>query len=184
MLTRIVRYVFLAVIITNATGCSLFIDAAGVSPAALGTQELVHKKFGKPQRISTIRLQHSTGETRDFEVEHYIVHWKVASELPELPVQTYCLLTPIWESITTPIWESITTPIFLLFAIDEIVRVHSLEFVYDDEGKTIGLRYPSALMGPPTSSEEIVYVGEWTDPSRPESQSLLLFGEWREQTTD
>ncbi len=173
MLTRIVRYVFLAVIITNATGCSLFIDAAGVSPAALGTQELVHKKFGKPQRISTIRLQHSTGETRDFEVEHYIVHWKVASEFP---VQTYCLLEPIWESITTPI--------FLLFAIDEIVRVHSLEFVYDDEGKTIGLRYPSALMGPPTSSEEIVYVGEWTDPSRPESQSLLLFGEWREQTTD
>jgi hypothetical protein len=86
VLTRIVGYVFLAVVITNTTGCSLLISGAGVSTAAPRTRELVRREFGQPQRISTIRLQHSTGETREFEVEHYLVHRKFAP-----PIRTWGL---------------------------------------------------------------------------------------------
>ena len=169
MLTRIVRYVFFAVIITNATGCSLLIDGAGVSTAAPRTREVVHKEFGQPQRISTIRLQHTTGETREFEIEHYFVHKKFA---PKYGIGCYPPLMLIAEPIMTPI--------ALFSAIDEIVTGHSLEFVYDDEGKTIGLRYPFAFMGRLSSPAQIVYVGEWTDPSQPKSQSPLFRLDWRD----
>ncbi len=169
MLTRIVGYVFLAVVITNTTGCSLLIRGTGVSTAAPRTRELVRREFGQPQRISTIRLQHSTGETREFEVEHYLVHRKFAPQYGPGAYHPILLIA-----------EPVMTPITLFSAIHEIISGHSMEFVYDDEGKTIGLRYPFGFMGRPSSPEQLIYVGEWTDPSQPKTQSPHFRLDWRD----
>lgn len=169
MLKRVAGCTFLAVVITTLPGCSLMITGAGIRAGAPGTRELVYEEFGRPQRISTISLlNRSTGETREFEVEHYLVHAKFA---PKYPTGCY----PLSALFAEPIY----TPIALFSAVDEIVEGHALEFVYDDEGNTIGFRYPIAFMGRPASPEHRIFVGEWTDPSQPENSGGSQWIDWR-----
>jgi len=169
MLGRVVGCTILAAVITGLPGCSLLITGAGIPSGTPRTRELVYAEFGPPQRISTISLvNRSTRETREFEVEHYLVHAKFA---PRYGPGAY--------SPVAVFAEPIFTPIALFSAADEIIEGHPLEFVYDDEGNTIGFRYPMAFMGRPSSPEHRFYVGEWTDPSQPEKSGGYQLTDWR-----
>ncbi len=153
---HVARSTILVVMITLLPGCSLLITAAGIAPGVPSSREMVHKEFGPPQRTSTVNLLNkTTGETRDFEVEHYRVHSKFAPKYG----------TGYYHPIML-IAEPVMTSVALFVAIQEVAEGHVLEFVYDDEGKTIGYRYPFAFMGRPSTNEDRSYIGVWQDPSQ------------------
>ncbi|MBL8816284.1 MAG: hypothetical protein JNL58_09655 [Planctomyces sp.] len=153
---HVARSTILVVMMTLLPGCSLFITAAGIAPGVPSSREMVHKQFGPPQQTSTVNLiNKTTGETRDFEVEHYRVHSKFA---PKYGTGYY---HPIMLFA-----EPVTASVALFDALQEVAAGHVLEFVYDDKGKTIGYCYPFAFMGRPSTSEDRSYIGDWKDPSQ------------------
>jgi len=154
MLKRLSCFIFLAAVVTVSPGCSLFIAAAGIPHGVPETRELVHNQFGRPEKISkTTLLNRSTGERRGFDVEHYHVHAKFA---PRYGGTGYYHPVMLFA-------EPITVPISLFVAATEIMTGHVLEFVYDDEGNTIGARYPLSLKGPPLSLEDRLYTKDWAE---------------------
>jgi len=131
----------------------MMIHGYGIPSGTPKTRDLVYKTFGRPQKISTTTLfNRSTEETREFKVEHYHVHAKFSPRYgPGYYPPVMLLLEPIY------------TPIQLFNAAKEITAGHSLEFVYDDEGNTIGSRYPFSFMGTPSSPEYRNYTGSWAE---------------------
>ncbi|MBL8812716.1 MAG: hypothetical protein JNM43_21300 [Planctomycetaceae bacterium] len=142
-------------------GCGLLISQSGIGPGAPESRELVHRQFGRPNRTSTTTLHHRlTGETREFEVEHYHVHRKFR---PRYAPGFYPILL-----------DPLLVPVAIANAGREIAKGHELEFVYDDKGRTIGARYPCSIgVGSPRSPKTPEYRDDWSGSTNQDEPKRL-----------
>lgn len=143
---------------TLMSGCSMIIDESGIDPCVPRTRELVYERFGRPDQISTVRLTHRrSGEVRDFEIEQYKIHAKIAPH-EGLPV-IVMFETGIFA-------EPILTPLAIIKATKEIVAGHELEFIYNDLNEVIGFRYPASSEGKTFTRRAFTYTDDWREPDK------------------
>ena len=150
---RLVRTFACCLLFSALPGClGMQVHLSGIPYRVPETRTLVHRQFGPPETFSTTTLvNRDTGETRQFDVEHYRVHRKFAPRYGPglyLPFPGFDLLFVL--------------PVSLYAAASEIIKGHTLEFVYSDDGRTIGTRYPIGLMSEsPSLPAEREYRSGW-----------------------
>ncbi len=151
MFTRLLRMTALAIAAISFSGCSLLIENSGIVLRDLDTRQIVHDRLGQPDNVSVVDLVDPRSEKiRQFEVEHYHVHAKFNTAMPVGASSGLIILM-----------EPIMTCSALYNAAKEVAVGHSLEFVYDEQGNTIGYKYPQSFHGSGRSSSSQSNVLNW-----------------------
>ncbi len=151
MFTRLLRMTALAIAMISFSGCSLLIANSGIVLRDLDTRQMVHDRLGQPDSISVVDLVDPRSEKiRQFEVEQYHVHAKFNTAMPMGASSGLIFFI-----------EPIMTCYALYDAAKEVAVGHSLEFVYDEQGKTIGHQYPQPFDGSGRSNSINSNVLNW-----------------------
>jgi hypothetical protein len=137
--------------ITCLQGCSLLITQSGTVLRDLDSRQIVHNRFGPPDSIAEVDLiDPDSEEVRRFEVESYHVHAKFSTAMPMGAwIPGMLLMEPYLTCLT--IYE----------AAREIAKGHHLSFVYDEQGNTIGHRYPRPFLERMQEASSTTNVLNW-----------------------
>ena len=160
MSTRLLSMTAWAVFSTCLSGCSLLISQSGTTLRDLDSRQIVQDRFGKPDAVSLINLiDPQREETRQFEVEHYHIHAKLNTEMPVGFLPPIMLLA-----------EPVLTCAALYEAGKEYVEGHHLEFVYDQQGNTIGSKFPQPFLAAMQGKSRSTNVLNWKRVGNDDSQ--------------
>lgn len=136
MFTRFLQMTTWASTLACLSGCSLLISAYGPQHSDLESRQLVNDRFGQPDSVSVVELVNpDSEEVQQFEVENHYVHANFNTTMPMGSGSLLMLFA-----------EPYFTCVALYDAAKEYAEVQHLAFVYDEQGNTIGHKYPQSLL--------------------------------------